>query len=83
LNPIELAFSKLKYLLREAAERTVEALWQTIGRQLGRFSAAECTDYVQHCGFAQTERQHSRLLALWHCARSAKWSVARHDGQGR
>ena len=32
LNPIELAFSKLKRLLRDAAERTVEALWQTVGR---------------------------------------------------
>jgi transposase len=32
LNPIELAFSKLKRLLREAAQRTVDALWQTIGR---------------------------------------------------
>ena len=31
LNPIELAFSKLKRLLRDAAERSVEALWQTIG----------------------------------------------------
>ena len=34
LNPIELAFSKLKRLLRDAAERTVEELWQTIGRLL-------------------------------------------------
>jgi transposase len=27
LNPIELAFSKLKWLLRSAAESTVDALW--------------------------------------------------------
>ena len=27
LNPIELMFSKLKTLLRKAAERTVDALW--------------------------------------------------------
>ena len=48
LNPIELAFSKLKRLLREAAERSVETLWQTIGRLLGRFSPQECAkSYVR------------------------------------
>lgn len=31
-NPIEMAFSKLKALLRKAAERTVEGLWLAIGR---------------------------------------------------
>jgi transposase len=56
LNPIELAFSKLKRLLRDAAERTVEALWQTIGKLLSRFSPDECANYIRHCGFAQTER---------------------------
>ena len=30
-NPIENAFSKLKALLRKAAERTVEGLWAAIG----------------------------------------------------
>ena len=31
-NPIENAFAKLKALLRKAAERTVDGLWDTIGR---------------------------------------------------
>jgi hypothetical protein len=61
LNPIELAFSKLKRLLRDAAERTVEDLWQTIGRVLHRFRPAECANYIRHCGFAQSERQRSNL----------------------
>jgi transposase len=56
LNPIELAFSKLKRLLRDAAERTFDGLWQTIGRLLDRFSPAECTNYIRHCGFAQSAR---------------------------
>ena len=56
LNPIELAFSKLKRLLRDAAERTVEELWQTIGRLLERFSPEECGNYIRHCGFAQSAR---------------------------
>ena len=54
LNPIELAFSKLKRLLREAATRSVEALWTTIGQLLQRFSPAECANYIQHCGFAHS-----------------------------
>ncbi len=31
-NPIENAFSKIKALLRKAAERTVTGLWNAIGR---------------------------------------------------
>lgn len=38
LNPIELAFSKLKALLRKAAERTVGALWDRIGQVLHAFT---------------------------------------------
>ena len=54
LNPIELAFSKLKRLLREEATRSVEALWTTIGQLLIRFSPTECANYIRHCGFAQS-----------------------------
>ena len=54
LNPIELAFSKLKRLLREEATRSVEALWTTIGQLLTRFSPTECANYIRHCGFAQS-----------------------------
>jgi len=51
LNPIENAFSKLKGLLRRAAERTVDELWSAIGRLLDRFSPAECRGYFRHCGY--------------------------------
>ena len=34
LNPIEQAFAKLKALLRKAAERTVDGLWNAIGQLL-------------------------------------------------
>jgi transposase len=53
-NPIENAFSKLKRLLRSAAERTVERLWQTIGRLLNRFTPQECRNYFCHCGYTAT-----------------------------
>jgi len=50
LNPIELAFSKFKTLLRKHAERTVEDLWNRIGTLLDEFSEQECTNYFKHCG---------------------------------
>lgn len=51
LNPIELAFSKLKRLLRRAAERTIGALWDRIGLLLDRFTPSECRNYFRHCGY--------------------------------
>ncbi|NOG73995.1 MULTISPECIES: IS630 family transposase [Roseicella] len=50
-NPIENAFSKLKALLRKAAERTVEGLWDTIGRFIPSFTPAECTNYFAAAGY--------------------------------
>ncbi len=54
LNPIELAFSKLKRLLRKAAARTVEALWAALGRLLDQFSPEECANYFRHRGYTAT-----------------------------
>jgi transposase len=53
LNPIENAFSKLKALLRRAAERTVDGLWSAIGRLLDRFTRRECRNYFRHCGYSR------------------------------
>ena len=50
-NPIENAFSKLKALLRKAAERTVEGLWTTIGRLCDAFAPAECANYFRAAGY--------------------------------
>lgn len=52
LNPIELAFAKLKSLLRAAAARAVDALEETIGEMLDRFTARECQGYFRHCGYS-------------------------------
>jgi len=51
LNPIEQVFAKLKHLLRKAAKRTVEALWNEIGRLLYRFSPKECANYLSNSGY--------------------------------
>src|SRR5216684_3233413 len=52
LNPIEQLFAKLKALLRKAAERSIEALWTTIGNLLDAFSPEECANYLRHAGYA-------------------------------
>jgi transposase len=54
LNPIEQLFAKLKTLLRKAAARTRDELWQTIGRLLQAYPPAECTHYLNHCGYGST-----------------------------
>jgi transposase len=51
LNPIEKLFSKLKALLKKAAHRTVNALWNEIGQLLHRFSPAECNNYFASSGY--------------------------------
>jgi len=50
-NPIENAFAKLKAMLRKAAERTLDALWSTIGRITETFTPAECTNYFAAAGY--------------------------------
>lgn len=52
LNPIELAFAKLKWLVRSAAERTVEGLWHCLGLASDAFTPDECRNYLRHCGYA-------------------------------
>lgn len=53
-NPIENAFAKLKALLRKAAERTVEGLWNAIGRIVDTFTPAECANYFTAAGYDPT-----------------------------
>ena len=54
LNPIEQAFAKLKALLRKAAERTVDGLWNAIGKLLDLFSPAECANYLSNSGYPRS-----------------------------
>jgi len=53
-NPIEQFFAKLKALLRKAAERSIEALWDRIGQLLDHFTPEECANYLRHAGYAPT-----------------------------
>ena len=51
-NPIELAFAKLKAILRKARCRTREVLWDTIGAAVPGYDPAECRNYFRHCGYS-------------------------------
>ena len=52
LNPIEMAFAKLKALLRKAAARTRDSLWDAIAQVLAAFTPDECANYLTHAGYA-------------------------------
>ena len=54
LNPIEMAFAKLKALLRKAAARTRDSLWDAIGQVLDAFDPEECSNYLTHAGYASS-----------------------------
>jgi transposase len=51
LNPIEMAFAKLKALLRARAIRTIDALWRAIGEICDLFSPQECRNYFAAAGY--------------------------------
>ena len=51
LNPIEQVFAKLKALLRKAAARSIEALWDAVGKLLQRFAPQECANYFDNAGY--------------------------------
>jgi transposase len=50
-NPIEMAFAKLKALLRAAATRAIPDLWQAIANAIDRFTPDECRNYFAAAGY--------------------------------
>lgn len=51
LNPIEMAFSKLKTLIRKAAARSYDALWQAVGQVCNIFTDEECYNFFKAAGY--------------------------------
>lgn len=52
LNPIEMAFSKLKAHLRAASARTFDALWTALGNICALFDPEECWNFFTAAGYA-------------------------------
>lgn len=50
-NPIEMAFSKLKAMLRKAAARTIPDLWNVIATTIDAYTPAECQNYFKAAGY--------------------------------
>jgi transposase len=53
LNPIELAFAKLKRLLRSDGHRDIPTLMTFLGSVRTAFRPDECRAYIRHCGYGQ------------------------------
>lgn len=51
LNPIEMAFAKLKAHLRRIGARTIDALWKAVGDICGLYSPEECWNYLKAAGY--------------------------------
>jgi len=54
LNPIELAFAKLKASLRARAIRFVDVLWNALETLVDCFTPEECTNFFRHDGYFQS-----------------------------
>lgn len=50
-NPIEMAFAKLKALLRAARPRSFDQVVELVAIALELFSPDECLNFVRHCGY--------------------------------
>jgi len=50
-NPIEMAFSKLKAILRKAAARTIHNLWHVIAKAIDDVTPKECRNYFAATGY--------------------------------
>jgi transposase len=53
LNPIELAFARLKRLLRSDGHRDIPTLLTFLGSVSRAFRPAECAAYIRHCRYGQ------------------------------
>lgn len=52
MNPIEMAFAKLKAILRGRAARTFDALLQALSEAIAQFPAEQCTGFFRHAKYA-------------------------------
>lgn len=51
-NPIEMAISKIKSLLRKLARRTLDGLLDAIGEAVASITAQDAMGFIRHCGYS-------------------------------
>ena len=56
-NPIEMAISKIKTVLRKLALRSVDGLFTGIGEALESIRPTDALNYIAHCGYATNRRK--------------------------
>jgi transposase len=56
-NPIEMAISKVKTVLRKLARRSLDGLFNGIGQALGSIRPTDALNYIAHCGYATKRRK--------------------------
>jgi transposase len=50
-NPIEMAFAKLKAILKKTAARTIDQLWDAIAEAIDAFTPTECANFFAAAGY--------------------------------
>ncbi|MCA1628519.1 MAG: IS630 family transposase [Acidobacteria bacterium] len=53
-NPIEMAISKIKSLLRKLSRRSIDPLHDAIGLALNSITAGDAANFMRHCGYLAT-----------------------------
>jgi len=51
LNPIEMAFAKLKAHLKRIGARTIDDLWRAVGSICNLYTPDECWNYLKAAGY--------------------------------
>jgi transposase len=53
-NPIEMAISKIKSILRGLARRSINALFEAINQAMAQITAQDAIGFIRHCGYSAT-----------------------------
>jgi transposase len=53
-NPIEMAISKMKSVLRKLSRRSVESLEAAVAQAMHSISRSDARGFIKHCGYADT-----------------------------
>ena len=64
LNPIEMAFAKLKAFLRAAAARTIPDRWEALKNAVDLFLPSECKNYFTAAGYNPLRSENALIVIM-------------------